>query len=451
MILSVSRRTDIPAFYSEWFYNRLKEGFVYVRNPMNIHQVSRIVLSPKVIDCIVFWSKNPKPMLNRLDELKDYMYYFQFTINPYDKGLELGVPRKEGIINTFKELSEKLGPKRVIWRYDPILLTDSMDIDYHLRYFEEIAKRLKGNTNTCVISFVDLYKKTQRNLQDTTAREPSMKEMMEMAAQLFLIANKYGITVQTCAEEIALETVGAKHGKCIDNALIEDLLGVKLVVSKDPNQRIECGCVQSIDIGEYNTCAHGCKYCYANFKDGVVAKNRMAHDPNSPLLVGNLGPDDKVTDRKLFSFIKIPEPFKIGDIVKLKHPENYKKADDIYGYWINLYKIISIKEDDVKLDGVLEMIPTSELLPVALDGKEDRWIYYDPEVAASTLFDEEEYKGGCIDYTYYMDALKNMTEGGKSYSEMIEKKKLMYVHEVQHWLRKKDNGEDGLKVNECKN
>ena len=450
MILSVSRRTDIPAFYSEWFFNRLKEGFVYVRNPMNIHQVSRIALSPDVIDCIAFWSKNPKPMLNRLEELKDYMYYFQFTINPYDKGLELGVPRKEGIINTFKELSEKLGPKRVIWRYDPILLTDNMDIDYHLRYFEEIAKRLKDYTNTCVISFVDLYKKTQRNLQDTTVREPSMKDMMKIAAQLFLIANKYGITVQACAEEIALETVGVKHGKCIDNALIEDLLGVKLVVSKDPNQRKECGCVQSIDIGEYNTCAHGCKYCYANFKDSVVAKNRMAYDPNSSLLVGNLGPDDKVTDKKLFSFIKIPEPFKVRDIVKLKHPENYKKTDDIYGYRINLYKIISIKGDDVKLEGVQKMMPTSELLPVAINGKEDRWIYYDPQVAASSLFGEEEYKGGCKDYTYFMDALNNMTERGKSYREMIEKKKLMYVHEVQYWLRKKDNGEDGLYINEWK-
>ena len=131
MILSVSRRTDIPAFYSDWFFNRLTEGFVYVRNPMNIHQVSKIVLSPKVIDCIVFWSKNPRPMFSRLDELKDYMYYFQFTINPYDKGFETGVPKKEGIINTFKELSEKIGSKRVIWPNDPILLTDKMEIDYH--------------------------------------------------------------------------------------------------------------------------------------------------------------------------------------------------------------------------------------------------------------------------------------------------------------------------------
>ncbi len=450
MILSVSRRTDIPAFYSDWFFNRLREGFVLVRNPMNIHQVSRIALSPDVIDCIVFWSKNPRPMIGRLDELEDYMYYFQFTINAYDKGLEVCVPKKEGIINTFKELSGRIGPNRVIWRYDPILLTDKMDKAYHYRYFEEIAKRLDGYTNTCVISFVDLYKKTQQNLKNTSAREPSFQEMQEMAAQLFLIANRYGITVQTCAEKIALETVGVKHGKCIDNALIEDLLGVKLVVNKDPNQRKECGCVQSIDIGEYNTCTHGCKYCYANFKDGVVAKNRAAHNPHSPLLVGNLGHDDKVTDRKLFSFIKVPEAYKNGDIVKLRHPEKYKKTDDVYCYQINLYKIASIIGCDVRLYNVPNVVPLSELQPVAINGVEDKWIYYDPQVAASFLFDDENKQGHSTDYSYYMDAFERTIEGGKTYKELVEKKHLTYVHEVQHWLRKRENGEDGLKVNECK-
>lgn len=450
MILSVSRRTDIPAFYSDWFFNRLKEGFALVRNPMNIHQVSKVTLSPEVIDCIVFWSKNPKPMLARLDELKDYMYYFQFTINPYDRGLELGVPRKEGIISTFKELSEKIGPKRVVWRYDPILLTENMGVDYHVRYFEEIAKRLEGYTNTCVISFVDLYQKTQRNLKDTTAREPSQNEMIEIASKLCATAKKYGITIQTCAEEIALESVGIKHGKCIDGALIEGLLDVKLVVDKDPNQRKECGCVQSIDIGEYNTCAHGCKYCYANFKDGVVAANRAAHDVNSPLLIGNLGPEDKVTERKLFSFIKVPEVFKVGDIVRLKHPEMYRRMDDIYGYQLNLYKIVSLGRNDVKLDNVSETVPTSDLLPVAIDGKEDRWIYYEPTVAANFLFDDEKDYGSSTNYTYYMDVFENTTEGDKTYKELVTKKHLMYVHEVQHWLRKKENGMDGLKVNVCK-
>ena len=132
---------------------------------MNIHQVSKITLSPELIDCIVFWSKNPKPMLSRLDELKGYMYYFQFTINPYDTGMEVSVPKKETIIKTFKELSEIIGKKRVIWRYDPILLTERMDMEYHIHYFGELAKRLQGYTDTCVISFVDLYKKNIRTYQ----------------------------------------------------------------------------------------------------------------------------------------------------------------------------------------------------------------------------------------------------------------------------------------------
>ncbi|MBR3449333.1 MAG: DUF1848 domain-containing protein [Bacteroidales bacterium] len=449
MILSVSRRTDIPAFYSDWFFNRLKEGFVYVRNPMNIHQVSKITLSPEVIDCIVLWSKNPRPMLSRLDELNDYMYYFQFTINAYDKGFEVGVPKKEGIINTFKELSEKIGLKRVIWRYDPILLTDRMDKAYHYRYFEEIAKRLEGHTNTCVISFVDLYKKTQQNLKDTGAREPSSKEMLEIAARLFVIAKRYGISVQTCAEELALETVGVKHGKCIDNALIEDLLGVKLVVSKDPNQRKECGCVQSIDIGEYNTCAHGCKYCYANFKEGMVLRNRAAHDPHSPLLVGAIGPDDKVIDRKLFSLIKVPEPFTKGDIVKLREPELFRKDNDFFEHRINLYRIVSIDGDSVRLANVMSTVPIDELLPVEVNGNDDRLIYYDPIIMASFIFPGDPVPSHSTDYSYYMDSFEYCLDSKKSFKELIEKEHLFYVHEIQHFLRKKYN-QDYLKINDWK-
>jgi len=449
MILSVSRRTDIPAFYSEWFFNRLKEGFVYVRNPMNIHQVSKIALSPKEIDCIVFWSKNPRPMLDRLDELKDYMYYFQFTINPYDKGLERYVPRKEGVISTFKDLSNAIGPNRVIWRYDPILLTDMMDMNYHVKYFHEIAKRLEGYTNTCVISFVDLYKKTQNNLKDTKSRELSTDEMLDLSAELYFWAKKYGISIQTCAEEIALESVGIKHGKCIDDTLIEDLLGVKLVVSKDPHQRKECGCVQSIDIGEYNTCAHGCKYCYANFNEGVVSRKRAAHDPQSPLLVGHIGDNDKITDRKLFSFIRIPEAYKAGDIVRLKNPGLYRKVNDSHNYEINLYQIQSIEDNTFKLCGMEEGVPHSELMPVAVDGIEDRWIYYDPIIMASIVFPGEKVPGHPIDYSYYMDAFDHCFYENRSYKEMISKAHLFYVHEIQHFLRKKFNN-DYLKINNAK-
>ncbi len=301
MILSVSRRTDIPAFYSEWFFNRINEGFVLVRNPMNVHQVSRIKITPELVDCIVFWTKNAMPMLDRLDELKDYMYYFQYTINPYDKTIEQRVSEKTPIINSFKKISDKIGNDRVIWRYDPILITDVYDVNYHIRYFKEIAQRIQSYTNTCVISFVDLYKKTIRNLKGIEVREPNVSEMIELSSKLLQIAQSYGMKIQTCSEAIDLDRLGIPHGKCIDEKLIEHLIGWPLDVSKDKNQRKECGCVQSIDIGEYNTCDHNCLYCYANFNREKVVFKRKKHDPLSPMIIGNVESDDKITDRKVYS------------------------------------------------------------------------------------------------------------------------------------------------------
>lgn len=205
MILSVSRRTDIPAFYSEWFFNRLRDGFIDVRNPMNIHQVSRVKITPDVIDCIVFWTKNPKAMLARLDELNDYNYYFQLTLNPYDSRIESSVPKKNEIISAFKELSSKIGNNRVIWRYDPILLTDTIDVNYHIQYFEELAKRLTGFTKRCVISFVDLYKKTSTNTKHLNLREPNEEEMFTIAEAFAKIVNNFGLEIVTCAENIDLQ------------------------------------------------------------------------------------------------------------------------------------------------------------------------------------------------------------------------------------------------------
>ncbi|GAT62973.1 DUF1848 domain-containing protein [Paludibacter jiangxiensis] len=297
MILSVSRRTDIPAFYSEWFLNRVKEGFVYVRNPMNIHQISRVPINPKVVDCIVFWTKNPKAMLSRLDELDEFKYYFQYTINPYDKRMEVKVPKKDVVIDTFIDLSKRIGTNRVIWRYDPILLTDKIDIDYHVKYFEELAKRLSGFTKRCVISFIDNYQKTERNLKGTYARELTETEIYKITDKILPIAQQYGMIIQTCSENIDLESHGIGHGKCIDNEIVEELLGSKIHISKDKSQRKECGCVQSIDIGEYNTCGHNCLYCYANFNNDVVLKNRLKHDPESPLLTGQINSNDIIKER----------------------------------------------------------------------------------------------------------------------------------------------------------
>lgn len=299
MILSVSRRTDIPAFYSEWFFNRIHAGFVDVRNPMSIHQVSRVKITPDVVDCIVFWTKNPKRMLDRLDELKDYKFYFQFTINPYDKQIEANVPFKSDVIETFKELSHEIGSHLVIWRYDPILLTDRIDVAYHIKYFGEIAKRLKGSTTRCVISFIDLYKKTVAKTKTLNIREPSVDEMKRLAEELVCIADKYGLKVLSCAESIDLAYEGVGHGSCIDPNLVEEICGYRIDVKKDKNQRQECGCVESIDIGAYNTCCHACSYCYANFNNEKVKVQSSRHIKTSSLISGELTSEDVVKERKV--------------------------------------------------------------------------------------------------------------------------------------------------------
>lgn len=302
MILSVSRRTDIPNYYVDWFFNRIKEGYVYVKNPMNAHQISKIDISPDVVDCIVFWTKNPKDMIDRLDELDEYKYYFQFTLTGYGKDIESNIPdKKESIIPTFIKLSEKIGKNKVIWRYDPIIINQKYTIDYHVRAFEEIARSLEGYTDKVIISFVDLYDKTKRNMSELNISELSGDDMRIIAKKLAAIAQKYNLEIESCAEQIELQNIGIKHGHCIDQNLIEDILGCKLKVGKDKNQREECGCIESVDIGTYNTCFNGCRYCYANFNDASVKNNSEKYNINSPLLCGNIGENDKVTERKVKS------------------------------------------------------------------------------------------------------------------------------------------------------
>lgn len=272
---------------------------------MNIHQISKITLSPNVIDGIVFWTKNPIPMMQYLDELNNYAYYFQFTVNAYGKDVEVNVPNKNDvIIPAFRKLSNRIGRDRVIWRYDPILLTEKYTIDYHVNYFNELAKRLSGYTHKCIISFVDLYRNTQAHLKELNILPLGEKEMCELAERLVEIANKNDLIVESCAEKINLEQFGIQHGHCIDCQLFEKILNCKINILKDKNQRLECGCMESIDIGAYNTCKNGCVYCYANFSKTTVIKNMGAHNPSSPLIFGEVMPDDKIVERKMFSLKK---------------------------------------------------------------------------------------------------------------------------------------------------
>ena len=304
MIISASRRTDIPAFYAEWFINRLKDGYVLVRNPFNANQVSKVCLSPDVIDCIVFWTKNPSPLIKKLHEIDKlgYKYYFQFTVTSYDQSIEKKVPAKKTIIKAFQELSDKIGSEKVIWRYDPILLTSAYNVEYHEKGFSYIAENLSGYTRKCVISFIDMYKKCERNLKDIKIETINDDIKKQVAKSLSKTAQGFGISMESCAEILLLSSYGVNSGKCIDDQLISEIIGDRIVIKKDKTQRHECGCVTSVDIGSYNTCRHGCKYCYANFSKKMVKYNCKNHDIRSPLLTGNLNGDEKIKERKVESF-----------------------------------------------------------------------------------------------------------------------------------------------------
>lgn len=303
MIISASRRTDIPSCYSDWFFNRIKEGFVLVRNPMNIHQVSRIKLTPDVVDGIVFWTKNPLPMLNRIGELKKYMYYFQFTITPYGRDVEPNLPPKNNeILTAFKRLSDLVGADRVVWRYDPIMISEKYSMEYHVRAFKKIAEELHSYTHKVTISFIDEdYRGVKSNIKELALLDFLAATQVEISSTLAEIAHGYGLNIDTCAEKIDLHQFGIEHARCIDDRLLSKLLGNHLNIDKDKTQRLECGCVASIDIGMYNTCRNGCRYCYANYNQNTVAGNYAKHNPLSPLLSGELGEGDKVNERNVKS------------------------------------------------------------------------------------------------------------------------------------------------------
>lgn len=302
MIISASRRTDIPTYYADWLFNRLEEEYVLVRNPMNIHQIGKISLAPEVVDGIVFWTKNPIPMLDRLSELDKYNYYFQFTLNAYGKDVEPNIPSKNDvIIPAFQQLSKIIGRERIIWRYDPIFFNEYYTMEYHCKYFRMLAERLGPYTEKCTVSFLDLYRNTARNTKPLNIQPETREQQIEIMQRFLKIADEYGLYIDTCAEEIDLEKFGIAHAHCIDKKRFEQIGKYKLSVEKDPNQRPECGCIASIDIGTYNTCKNGCLYCYANYSHNTVVKNAQLHNPLSPLLFGEVGPDDTIKERKVKS------------------------------------------------------------------------------------------------------------------------------------------------------
>lgn len=296
MIISVSRRTDIPAFYTPWFLNRIKAGFTLVRNPFN-QKVTWVSLAPQDVDAFVFWTRDASMLLPHLDLLQAYPYYFHYTITGYPRQLEHRVPHPYKAIATFQALSDRIGAQHIIWRYDPIMLSNLVSYDEHLRIFRKIASHLAGKTEQVIVSVMDLYRKTRHNLLEVEGlhyedlhRQPPLRDQLLCA--LADIAREYHITLTLCAEEGVSPQLGIPTSRCIDDTYLNRLFGLQLAIPKDTGQRNCCGCVKSLDIGEYHTCLHQCTYCYATDNLALAKENRRHHDKNSPLLLGQLSDEE---------------------------------------------------------------------------------------------------------------------------------------------------------------
>ena len=292
MIVSVSRRTDIPAFYTEWFMQRIRKQYCTTVNPFNRNQISVVSLRPEDVDVMVFWTKNANPLLPHLHELDalGYRYYFQYTINGYGEAFEPNVPELDVCIETFLSLSERIGPERVIWRYDPVILSNRTGVAYHQERFSYILERLRLSTHRVVISVVDEYRKASINFRRLRAQGIEVSPAQEVA-EIRTLCNFISqqtaealIPIYSCAETLDLSSCGILPGKCIDADLIRKLFGIHTTTENDKSQRKQCGCMKSKDIGAYDTCSHGCAYCYA----GTLAsglRNRVRHKPDEPALI----------------------------------------------------------------------------------------------------------------------------------------------------------------------
>ncbi len=292
MIINTGQRTDIPAFYSEWFANRLKAGFVMVRNPYNPQSVTRYRLSPDVVDVIGFCTKNPAPMFPYMDLLKPYGQFWYVTITPYGREIEPHVPGKLEVLDCFRRLSDIVGTDSIGWRYDPVFISSTYPVERHIKAFEFIAKALSGYTHTAVISFIDLYEKTRNNFPE--AREVPLEDRVTLGKAFIEIGKTYGMTIRPCAEGNDLEPFGADCSGCMTVQMYEQAIHCRLNVPNKTPARKQCACYLGGDIGAYNTCGHLCRYCYANYNSDTVKKNMAKHDPASPLLIGHLCPDDQI-------------------------------------------------------------------------------------------------------------------------------------------------------------
>ena len=285
--------------------NRIRAGFCDVPNPFNTKQISRVSLKPEDVDAVVFWSKNPSPLFDYLDELDELgiRYYFQFTLNNYPYALEPGVPSVDDRLATFRRLAKRLGPIRVIWRYDPIIISNFTSVEFHRERFKSLASDLNGATNRVMVSLCDFYQKTDRRLsaleqegykfdKETASSHEVAKLLSDMAA----IAKSHDMEIFSCAEDIDFSNLGIRPGMCVDAELVKRIWSISVCSTKDPTQRKHCRCVVSKDIGMNDTCMHGCRYCYSTRNNALAERRYSEHDPNSAAIWGHSDISAESTD-----------------------------------------------------------------------------------------------------------------------------------------------------------
>ncbi len=294
MILNISGRTDIVAFYSDWLINRLNAGFIDVRNPFNPKMVSRIMMDD--VDLLFFCTKNPIPILDKLKKISKKVY-FHITLTPYKKNIEPNVPPKGKIIEAIKELSNIIGKDNIVIRYDPVLISDEYSLEYHVNAFDKLCSLLDGYAEKILISFVDNYKNVRNNYRVLKYKELTENDYKVIGTSFSESAKKHHMVVHTCAEVHDLTEYGFIKDECMSKELALKLTG-KTYPKWNARKNVPCKCIEMVDIGVYNSCKHFCKYCYANYDEKRVNDNYSKHNPKSSLLIGELEDDDIIKVRK---------------------------------------------------------------------------------------------------------------------------------------------------------
>ncbi len=297
MVINVGARTDIVNYYSEWLINRIKDGYAYSRNPLFPNNVSRISLKPEDVDCLMFCSKNYKPMLKYMQEINNkYKIICYYTITAYGKDVEPYVPSIEDSIDTLIKLSKIVGKEKVLWRYDPILLTEKYTIEYHLKTFAYMAKKISPYVQRCIFSFVEIYKKLDYNMPEIIPF--TTEDKITIVKKLGKIAKDNNLYIQTCGTDENYEKYNVHLSGCTTTKILEQANNVKYKNIKANGMRKGCHCIPSRDIGAYDTCLSGCKYCYANKRPNIARENYKFHDKKSPILIGHIKENDKITSTK---------------------------------------------------------------------------------------------------------------------------------------------------------